>query len=76
MLSPPVVSYTMAFEQGRGTGSQALQDVLMELAKGWVAQGSWTEFVIWGIWWPAWIVGGIVAWSGLFMEEQKANGKL
>jgi glycosylphosphatidylinositol transamidase len=42
---------------------QGLAAVLVELAKGWVAQGVWTEFVVWGIWWPAWIVAGTVVWS-------------
>jgi len=49
-----------AWYQGRG-----LDAVLVELAKGWAAQGVWTEFVLWGVWWPAWVVGGIVVGSGL-----------
>lgn len=39
--------------------------VLIELARGWIAQGAWTSLLIWGVWWPAWIVGGIVLFSGL-----------
>lgn len=45
-------------------GEQGLGVVLAELAKGWVAQGVWTEFVVWGVWWPAWVVAGTVSWSG------------
>lgn len=46
-------------------GEQGLGVVLAELAKGWVAQGVWTEFVVWGVWWPAWVVAGTVGWSGV-----------
>lgn len=39
--------------------------LLQEMARGWGALGVWTSFVVWGIWWPAWVVGGTVMASGL-----------
>ncbi|KAM0717542.1 hypothetical protein Q7P37_007394 [Cladosporium fusiforme] len=61
-LSPMSATYAVAWwYQDQGLGA-----VLVELAKGWVAQGVWTEFVVWGVWWPAWLVAGTVVWSGVF----------
>jgi glycosylphosphatidylinositol transamidase len=62
-LSPMSATYAMGLWWYR---DQGLAAVLVELAKGWVAQGVWTEFVVWGIWWPAWVVGGTAVWSGVF----------
>jgi glycosylphosphatidylinositol transamidase len=62
-LSPMSATYAVGLWWYR---DQGLAAVLVELAKGWVAQGVWTEFVVWGVWWPAWIVGGTVVWSGVF----------
>lgn len=60
-LSPPIAMYALnIWYEERG-----LDVVLVELAKGWVAQRVWTEFVLWGVWWPAWVVGGIVVGGGL-----------
>ena len=65
-LSPMSATYVMGLWW---YGDQGLAAVLVELAKGWVAQGVWTEFVVWGIWWQAWVVGGTAVWSGVFLEE-------
>ena len=43
--------------------------VLVEIAKGWVAQGVYTSFVVWTIWWPAWVIGGIALFSGALKTE-------
>ena len=65
-LSPPVAMYGLsAWYKGRG-----LERVLVELAKGWIAQGVWTEFVVWGVWWPAWVVGVTVVCSGLVSAKR------
>jgi GPI-anchor transamidase subunit GAA1 len=57
--SPSVVLYML---NGYFIGDIAW--TLSEMAKGWVAQGVWTSLAIWGIWWPAWVVGGTVLFSG------------
>ncbi len=41
---------------------------LLEMARGWVAQGVWTSLVVWGVWWPAWVVGGSVMFSGILRK--------
>lgn len=60
ILSPPlaIIAVTRYSESSLGS-------VLLEIAKGWSAQGVWSYLVIWGVWWPAWIIGGIVLFSGL-----------
>ena len=61
VLSPMSATYAMGWwYQDQGLGA-----VLVELARGWVAQGVWTEFVVWGVWWPGWVVAGTVVWSGI-----------
>lgn len=44
--------------------------LLLEMARGWNAQGVYTAFVIWALWWPVWVICGIVLYSGTFMELQ------
>jgi glycosylphosphatidylinositol transamidase len=62
-LSPMSATYAMGLWWYK---DQGLAAVLVELAKGWVAQGVWTEFVVWGLWWSAWVVAGTVVWSEVF----------
>ena len=35
-------------------------EMLVEAAFGWKVQGLWTQVVVWCVWWPAWVVGGVV----------------
>lgn len=58
-VSPPVVLYAINHHFVRD-----MEWVLLEMAKGWNAQGVWTSLVIWGVWWPAWVIGGSVLFSG------------
>ena len=55
VLSPPVV--VLAICRAWGVN---VEDVLVEAAFGWQAHGLWTQVVVWCIWWPAWLVGGVV----------------
>lgn len=41
-----------------------LKWILLEMIKGWSAQGVWTSLVVWGVWWPSWVVGLSVLLSG------------
>lgn len=62
LISPPVVLYILdwAFLH------IGLEEILVEMARAWHAQGSWTGMcVVWGVWWPAWVVGGAVLGSGM-----------
>lgn len=36
-----------------------LGEVLREAAFGWRVWGMYTSVVVWGVWWPAWLVGAI-----------------
>ena len=47
-----VVCYTWSVDEGA---------VLAEAAFGWQATGLWTQVVVWCVWWPAWVVGGVVS---------------
>ncbi|KAF2773867.1 Glycosylphosphatidylinositol:protein transamidase, GAA1 component [Teratosphaeria nubilosa] len=59
-VSPGVLFY--AFSQWSG---QEISSLLLGMAKGWSAQGVYTAGVIWVLWWPAWILGGIALYSDL-----------
>jgi len=66
-ISPPVVIFALNWYL-RGN----IWDVrwlLLEMAKAWSAQGVYTSLVIWAVWWPAWVIGGIVLFSGVLRKE-------
>ena len=58
-VSPPAVLYWLKLYTG-----QNMNTILLAMAKAWGAQGVWTSLVIWGVWWPAWVIGGVVLFSG------------
>lgn len=59
-ICPPVLVYGVVRVLGWEVGG-----LLREMARGWVAQGVWTGLVVWGLWWPGWVVGGVVLGSGV-----------
>jgi glycosylphosphatidylinositol transamidase len=59
VASPPVAIYAISWYFKKDVAW-----LLMEIAKGWVAQGVWSHLVIWSVWWPAWVLGGVVLYSG------------
>ena len=38
--------------------------VLREAAVGWHVCGTYSPVVVWGVWWPAWVAGGVVVLGG------------
>ena len=38
--------------------------VLREAAVGWTVCGTYSAVVVWCVWWPAWVVGGLVVLGG------------
>ena len=54
-LSPPVVIWATCYGWGVDLG-----DMLGAAAFGWKVNGLWTPVVIWCVWWPAWIAGGML----------------
>ena len=57
-LSPPVVvlAACQCFEVD-------IEEVLVKAAFGWNVWGMWTQVVVWCVWWPAWLVGGVLLGS-------------
>lgn len=66
-VSPPVILFALNGYLGKGTGW-----MLAEMAKGWTAQGVWTGLVVWGVWWPAWVLSGCVLISGTMRKNSSA----
>ena len=65
-ISPPVVLLGV-----KGVMGWSLEALLREMARGWVAQGVWTGLVLWGVWWPGWVVGGVVLGGGVFRKQER-----
>ena len=55
LLSPPVVIWTVCY-----LWDVSLGEMLGEAAFGWKVNGLWTQVVVWCVWWPAWMVGGVL----------------
>ena len=43
---------------------EQVETVLEEAAFGWGVQGLWTQVVVWGVWWPAWLATATVVVGG------------
>ncbi|KAI1491740.1 Gaa1-like protein [Biscogniauxia mediterranea] len=43
-----------------GEIGRAIGDALREAAFGWDVWGVYTPLIVWGVWWPAWLVGAVV----------------
>ena len=50
LLSPPLVFAGICWMLGADVA-----DVMSEAAFGWRVWGVWTQVVVWGVWWPAWL---------------------
>ena len=55
LLSPPVVVWAVCYLWGVDLGK-----MLGEAAFGWKVNGLWTQVIVWCVWWPAWMVGGVL----------------
>lgn len=53
-----VLAIWSAYWHGGSLGS--VGEVLREAAFGWRVWGMYTSVVVWGVWWPAWLVGVVV----------------
>lgn len=63
-LSPSSVAILALHSQALFPGRD-LQWLLVQIAWGWRAQGVWSVLLVWAVWWPAWIVAGVVLFAGL-----------
>ncbi|KAI0599665.1 Gaa1-like protein [Biscogniauxia sp. FL1348] len=53
----------MGMGLGTVTGGEigrAIGEALQEAAFGWDVWGVYTPLIVWGVWWPAWLVGSVV----------------
>ncbi|RPA80733.1 putative GPI transamidase component [Ascobolus immersus RN42] len=60
-----VLSPMMALELVAKYWGLPVGDILMEAAFGWKVWGMWTQVVVFGVWWPAWIAAQVGVWSPL-----------
>ena len=59
-LSPPVVLLVACDYFGVD-----VEKVLVQAAFGWDVWGMWTQVVVWCVWWPSWLIGGVLLGSSL-----------
>lgn len=48
----------------------SVAEVLKEAAYGWDVWGMNTQLVVWCVWWPAWLVGGVLLWGSPRDQEK------
>ncbi|KAK5729627.1 Glycosyl phosphatidyl inositol protein transamidase complex subunit [Elasticomyces elasticus] len=65
-ISPPAILYEACWFL-----ELDMEHVLVEVAKGWNAQGVYTAGMVWGVWWPTWFLGGVVAFSNVVKDDVK-----
>lgn len=63
-VSPPVLLLLLPQIARLMSIDASLDYILVQMARAWVAQGVWTSFIIWAVWWPAWILGTMSAIGG------------
>ncbi|RYP32337.1 hypothetical protein DL766_004012 [Monosporascus sp. MC13-8B] len=75
-LSPPAVVAVGATVAARYLGEGGgVGHLLAEAAFGWRVWGLYTPLVVWCVWWPAWLVGGVVALGGGGRSSSGGTGK-
>ncbi|RYP40362.1 hypothetical protein DL768_010633 [Monosporascus sp. mg162] len=81
VLSPPAVIAVGAtaaaryLGEGGAMGGGSVGHLLAEAAFGWRVWGLYTPLVVWCVWWPAWLVGGVVALGGGGGSSSEGIGK-
>ena len=56
----------MVAQWGAWAAQVPLGTVLEGAARAWGVGGTWTGVTVWGVWVPAWVVGGVVVGGGMF----------
>ncbi|PSR92327.1 Gaa1-like protein [Coniella lustricola] len=62
-------------EGGAGGLGTSIGEVLREAAFGWQVWGMYTSVVVWGVWWPAWLVGSVVVLGRPDVAAEKKEEK-
>ena len=65
-ISPTTVLVAGSWFWGLG-----IKEVLTQAAYGWDVWGMNTQVVVWCVWWPAWIVGGVLLFGRPAVETKK-----
>lgn len=55
LISPTAALYSVSTYFNISIG-----EVLKEAAFGWDVWGMYTPVIIWGVWWPAWLMGSVI----------------
>ncbi|KAF6841542.1 glycosylphosphatidylinositol transamidase [Colletotrichum musicola] len=55
IASPTAAMYYVSVHFNVGIG-----ELLQEAAFGWDVWGMYTPVIIWGVWWPAWLMGSVI----------------
>ena len=55
LIAPTTVLAAGSWYWGLG-----IKEVLTQAAFGWDVWGMNTQVVVWCVWWPAWVVGGVL----------------
>lgn len=66
-----VIAPTAVLVIGSWALGWSIEDVLAEAAYGWDVWGMNTQVVVWCVWWPAWVIGGIL----LFGKPREKDGQ-
>lgn len=53
----------------------SIEQVLTEAAYGWDVWGMNTQIVVWCVWWPAWIIGGLLLFGKPREERNGTQGR-
>lgn len=71
-LTPTSALVAIAYYWG-----DSVRGILKEAAFGWVVWGMWTQVFVWCVWWPSWIVVGVLACASWNLkEEEEEEGKV
>ncbi|KAI9752688.1 MAG: hypothetical protein M4579_005526 [Chaenotheca gracillima] len=67
-MAPPAVLFASSWYWQTPVG-----EVLIEAAFGWHVWGMWTQVVVWCVWWPAWLIGGVLLASSVGDPSSKVE---
>ena len=63
-VSPPALIWMAGWAADKGFG-----EVVAAAAWAWRVERVWSGVTVWLVWWPAWVVGGVVVASGVFCGQ-------
>ena len=67
LLSPNIILFMIGFGY-----NHSITNMLLNAATEWHVAGTWTQVVIWLVWWPAWFSATVVVASPIY-RSQKHN---